>query len=157
MIIAARPGPLPTHRPPPHTLPRYLHPPPVPDQRPRPGAFRDGQEADGARLGSVQLFQAEGPGAGIEAEGAADPEDGFSDLQTVSGAEVFRAQRPPRQHDARLGEEAEEPPPEPSHRVSPVGAADSLSFASRSSTASVTASASKRRRRSSPESSSSIL
>src|SRR4051794_20862091 len=76
MIIAARPGPLPTRRPPPHTLPRHLHPPPVADQRPRPGGFRDGQEADGARLRSVQLFQAEGPGAGIEAEGAADhPEE----------------------------------------------------------------------------------
>src|SRR3954469_7937092 len=156
MIIAARPGPLPTHRPPPHTLPRYLHPPPVPDQRPRPGAFRDGEEADGARLGSVQLLQAEGPGAGAQAEGAADPEDDLSDLQTASGLEVFRMQRPPRQHDARLGEEAAEPPPEPSHCGSPVDAAGSLSRARRSSTASDTASASKRRRRSSPESSSSI-
>src|SRR5262249_12217550 len=145
-----------SHRPPPHALPRHLHPPPVADQRPGAGAFRDGEEADGARLGSVQRFQAEGPGTGIQAAGAADPEDGLSTLQTVSGTEVVRVQRSPRQDDARLGEEAEEPPPEPFHCGSPVDAAESLSRANRSSTASATASFSKRRRRSSPESSSSI-
>jgi hypothetical protein len=104
----------------------------------------------------VEGFDQEGPGAGPEGEAAADLPDDRADLHAVAGFQVFRRRPATREADARLAEEALDAAAESAHEAVPSragsGSAGGRIRASRSSTASDTASASKRRRRSSPES-----